>query len=85
MQSVLTSINFDFDDGEEQRDAMMLALFCLAIQAALQEILARLPAGATISTYLDDIHLVSEPEDTAVFYSIGSERSWAGPVTLMSA
>ena len=60
-------------DGGEQGDAMMPALFCLALKAALQEIQAGLPAGATILAYLDDIYLVCEPEDTALIFHMVRE------------
>ena len=45
-------------DGGEQGDALMPALFCLALQPALTEIQSRLPPGNFVFAYLDDIYIV---------------------------
>ena len=50
-------------DGGEQGDALMPALFCLALRPALQHIHARLPPGAEIIAYLDDIYVVCNPDE----------------------
>ena len=50
-------------DGGEQGDALMPALSCLGLKPALDAIRARLPAGAFIVAYLDDIHVVCDPDD----------------------
>ena len=50
-------------DGGEQGDAMMPALFCLALHPALAEIRRRLPPGAEILAYLDDIYVACDPTD----------------------
>eukprot|EP00959_Pyramimonas_sp_CCMP1952_P111273 2327799-Pyramimonas_sp.AAC.1 len=44
-------------DGGEQGDALMPALFCMALQPALLHIRERLPPGAELVAYLDDIYL----------------------------
>ena len=53
-------------DGGEQGDAMMPALFCLALRAAVQEIKDGLPEGSTILAYLDDIYAVCDRADAAL-------------------
>ena len=45
-------------DGGEQGDALMPALFCLALRPALLEIQSRLAAGDRVFAYLDDIYIV---------------------------
>ena len=45
-------------DGGEQGDALMPALFCLALKPALEAIKAYLPDGAWVVVYLDDIYVV---------------------------
>ena len=44
-------------DGGEQGDALMPALFCLALRPAVCEIQEKLPAGAVVVAYLDDIYI----------------------------
>ena len=51
-------------DGGEQGDALMPALFCLALHAALGRIRDNLPPGAEIIAYLDDIYVLCDPNDT---------------------
>jgi len=55
-------------DGGEQGDALMPALFCLALKTALQEIEEGLPDGAVVMAYLDDIYVVCEPDDAALVF-----------------
>ena len=43
----------------------MLALFCLAINIALRRINDRLPPGAQITAYLDDIYVICDPDEVA--------------------
>ena len=52
-------------DGGEQGDALMPALFCLALDPALRQVRARLPPGAEIVAYLDDIYIICNPEHVA--------------------
>ena len=52
-------------EGGEQGDALMPALFCLALHPALQRIKALLPQDATIIAYLDDIYIICDGSDTA--------------------
>ena len=56
-------------DGGEHGDAMMPALFCLALRRALQEIKEGLPEGSTILAYLDDIYVVCDRADTAAIFA----------------
>eukprot|EP00959_Pyramimonas_sp_CCMP1952_P101462 2122694-Pyramimonas_sp.AAC.1 len=55
-------------DGGEQGDALMPALFCLALHTALEQIKAALPEGAEVVAYLDDIYIVCDPMDVAHIY-----------------
>ena len=55
-------------DGGEQGDALMPALFCLALQPALQRIRAALPPGSEVLAYLDDIYIVCNIADATVIY-----------------
>ena len=55
-------------DGGEQGDALMPALFCLALHSALEHIKSGLPEGAEIVAYLDDIYVVCNPDDVANIY-----------------
>ena len=57
-------------DGGEQGDALMPALFCLALHIALNHIHTRLPRGAYVLAYLDDIYVVCEPDDVANIYDL---------------
>ena len=57
-------------DGGEQGDALMPALFCLALHSALEQIKADLPAGAEVIAYLDDIYVVCDPADVANVYDV---------------
>ena len=43
----------------------MPGLFCLAMHPALQTIHARLPPGAEVLAYLDDVYITCDPEDAA--------------------
>ena len=45
-------------DGGEQGDALMPALFCLALSPALAEIQGRLLPGEVVVAYLDDIYVI---------------------------
>ena len=45
-------------DGGKQGDALMPALFCLALHAALEHIRSILPDGAEVIAYLDDIYML---------------------------
>ena len=47
-------------DGGEQGDALMPALFCLALHPALERMRATLPPQCHILAYLDDIYIVSD-------------------------
>ena len=60
-------------DGGEQGDAMMPALFCLAMRRALEEIQALLPAGALVFAYLDDVYVVCDHNDTFQCYQVVRE------------
>ena len=55
-------------DGGEQGDALMPALFCLALDPALRQLRARLPASAEVIAYLDDIYIICAPADTAAIF-----------------
>ena len=55
-------------DGGEQGDALMPSLFRLALHPALQRIRARLPPGAEVIAYLDDIYIFSQPQDAVHIY-----------------
>ena len=44
-------------EGGEQGDALMPALFCLALRRALDEVQSLLPAGCSVFAYLDDIYI----------------------------
>ena len=60
-------------DGGEQGDALMpAALYCLATHAALVEIQNRLPPGAILVAYLDDLYVVCDPTDAAYALDIVS-------------
>eukprot|EP00973_Karenia_brevis_P048052 6668348-Karenia_brevis.AAC.1 len=50
-------------EGGEQGDALMPALFCLALHPAMQRIRALIPQDAIVIAYLDDIYIVCEPTD----------------------
>eukprot|EP00959_Pyramimonas_sp_CCMP1952_P253359 5293487-Pyramimonas_sp.AAC.1 len=43
----------------------MPALFCLAINIALRRINERLPPGAEVLAYLDDIYVICDPGEVA--------------------
>ena len=55
-------------DGGEQGDALMPALFCLALKPASEAIRARLPQGAWVVSYLDDIYIVCDPSDAHTIF-----------------
>jgi len=55
-------------DGGEQGDALMPALFCLALRTALLEIKQGLPEGASILAYLDDLYVVCDRADVALIF-----------------
>ena len=57
-------------DGGEQGDALMPALFCLALRQALEEIQAMLPANCTVLAYLDDIYVICPHRETHRCYEI---------------
>ena len=57
-------------DGGEQGDALMPALFCLALHSALEQVKAALPQGAEVVAYLDDIYIVCNPTDVAEIYDM---------------
>jgi len=50
-------------DGGEQGDALMPALFCLALRRALQEIQGILPRDAYVFAYLDDVYVICGRDD----------------------
>ena len=52
-------------DGGEQGDALMPALFSLALHPALLRMQAAMPADVTLTAYLDDIYIVCAPSDAA--------------------
>eukprot|EP00959_Pyramimonas_sp_CCMP1952_P264118 5522848-Pyramimonas_sp.AAC.1 len=61
-------------DGGEQGDALMPALFCLALHAALCRIRDHLPPGAEILAYLDDIYAVCDPDEiTPILHDVREE------------
>ena len=49
-------------EGGEQGDALMPALFCLAMRPALEEIQQRLAPGDLVVAYLDDVYILTRPE-----------------------
>ena len=57
-------------DGGEQGDALMPALFCLALRRALREIQEHLPPGALAVAYLDDIYVVCLRDHTHHCYTV---------------
>ena len=57
-------------DGGEQDDALMPALFCLALKRALQDIQRLLPAGCIVLAYLDDIYVIYPHAYTRECYDI---------------
>ena len=63
-------------EGGEQGDALMPALFCMALRPALVEIQAGLPAGDLVTAYLDDIYVVTKPERARWVYDIVQETLW---------
>jgi len=63
-------------EGGEQGDALMPALFSMALRPALAEIQARLPAGDLVTAYLDDIYIVTRPERARHVYDIVQETLW---------
>jgi len=60
-------------DGGEQGDAMMPALFCLAMRGALIEIQSRLPENAFVVAYLDDVYIICNRGDAHGCYGIVQE------------
>ena len=60
-------------DGGEQGDALMPALFCLALKPALDRIRLLLPPGCYVFAYLDDIYVIAPADDTRRCYDIVSE------------
>ena len=50
-------------DGGEQGDALMPALFCLALHPALEQLRAELPANCHLIAYLDDIYIVCDRDE----------------------
>ena len=50
-------------DGGEQGNALMPALFCLALPPAMVQISEAWPEGASAAPYLDDIYIFCERED----------------------
>ena len=60
-------------EGGEQGDALMPALFCLAMRPALEEIQQRLTHGDIAVAYLDDIYIITKPERARNAYDITAE------------
>ena len=52
-------------DGGEQGDALMPALFSIALHQTLLRMQALMPDNVALSAYLDDIYIVCLPEDAA--------------------
>ena len=50
-------------DGGEQGDALMPALFCLALHPALEHLREVLPENATVVAYLDDLYVFCEKSE----------------------
>jgi len=59
--------------GGEQGDALMPALFCLALKPALLEMNAHLPGGCFAVAYFDDIYVITDPEHARPAYDIMKE------------
>ena len=57
-------------DGGEQGDALMPALFCLALREALEEMQGLLPNGSYFFAYLDDVYVICDHVDTHQCYEI---------------
>ena len=57
-------------DGGEQGDALMPALFCLALRPALLEIQAWLSPGDLVLAYLDDIYIICSRETARTAFDI---------------
>ena len=60
-------------EGGEQGDALMPALFSVALKPALSAIQARLGPGELVVAYLDDIYLITAPENARRAYDITAE------------
>jgi len=60
-------------DGGEQGDALMPALFSIALHPALLRMQARMPANVSIIAYLDDIYIICDPEDAEDCLRIAGE------------
>ena len=79
-------------DGGEQGDALMPALFCLALRRALEEIQELVPQGGMVFAYLDSIYVICQQTAFALFANIEipttvmplSVMCSAGCATLMS-
>ena len=60
-------------EGGEQGDALMPALFCLAMKPALEEIQSRLQPGDVVVAYIDDVYVLTRPERARAVYDMVSE------------
>ena len=60
-------------DGGEQGDALMSALFCLALLPAMEELKSKLSSGAFAIAYLDDIHIICDKTDVVSNLTIAVE------------
>ena len=60
-------------EGGEQGDALMPALFCLAMKPALEEIQSRLGEGDLVLAYLDDVYILTRPERARAAYDVAAE------------
>ncbi len=49
-------------EGGDQGDALMPALFCLAMQPALAATQGRLHPSDKVVAYLDDVYILTRPE-----------------------
>ena len=60
-------------EGGEQGDALMPALFCLAMKPALEEIQRRLQRGDIVLAYIDDVYVLTRPERAREAYNLVAE------------
>ena len=60
-------------EGGERGDALMPALFCLAMKPALEEIQRRLQPGDLVLAYIDDIYVLTKPERAREAYDLVAE------------
>ena len=66
-------------EGGEQGDALMPALFSLALAGALRRAQERLQPGEVLLAYLDDLYLVTRPERVGAAYLSVTDEVRAHP------